>query len=209
MRDATKMDWDWSTAGQDLPEDDPRIPEDQGQLRLRRRLYARVRLVHRRLRSLYLGDVIDPDETTITEQPQGDISDPNAKIWPFKVHRANQIYDSVYNYLLQPKTVGEGGYWTEFDWDLAAKLGSEAAGMDYSGEYGFAPTEMYWPLSHMVAPTENALQCTDCHARRPYGLGSARLLRRSTALGRPPRDTLTAHRDREDTTMIDQKEPSL
>ena len=60
--------------------------------------------------------------------------------------------------------MGEDGYWTEFDWDLAAKLGSEVAGLDYSGEYGFAPTEMYWPLSHMVGPKEGALQCTDCHA---------------------------------------------
>ena len=64
----------------------------------------------------------------------GDISDPKAKIWPFKIHRANQIYDPVNNYLLQPKTVGEGGYWTAFDWDLAARLGSEAVGLDYSGE---------------------------------------------------------------------------
>ena len=35
--------------------------------------------------------------------------------------------------------------------------------MAYSGEYGFAPTEMYWSLSHMVAPKESALQCDDCH----------------------------------------------
>ena len=51
-----------------------------------------------------------------------------------------------YNILLQPKTVGEGGYWTDFDWDQAARLGSEAAGLPYSGEFGFAPTEMYWNL---------------------------------------------------------------
>ena len=42
---------------------------------------------------------------------------------PFKVHVADQIYDTVNNYLIQPKTVGEGGYWTEFDWQLAAELG--------------------------------------------------------------------------------------
>ncbi len=52
---------------------------------------------------------------------------------------------------------------TEFDWDLAARLGGEATGLPYSGSYGFAPTEMYWPLSHMVAPTAGALQCNDCH----------------------------------------------
>ena len=31
------------------------------------------------------------------------------------------------------------------------------------GEYDFAPTEMSWPLSHMVAPAGDALQCADCH----------------------------------------------
>jgi hypothetical protein len=35
--------------------------------------------------------------------------------------------------------------------------------MTYSGHYGFASTEMYWPLSHMVASKEKALICADCH----------------------------------------------
>ena len=35
--------------------------------------------------------------------------------------------------------------------------------MEYSGEYGFAPTTMFWPITHMVAPAQNALGCTDCH----------------------------------------------
>jgi hypothetical protein len=110
-----------------------------------------------------LGDVIDPSQSTVLNMPQGSITDPEAKIWPFKIHRAQQIYDVNNNYLLQPKTVGEGGYWTEFDWDLASRLGSEAAGMEYSGEYDFAETEMYWTLTHLVAPKEEALQCHDCH----------------------------------------------
>lgn len=70
----------------------------------------------------------------------------------------------VLNILLQPKTVGEGGYWTDFDWDQAARLGSEAAGLPYSGSYGFTNTIMHWPLTHMVQPKEEALQCTDCHS---------------------------------------------
>ncbi len=28
---------------------------------------------------------------------------------------------------------------------------------------GFADTEMYWPLSHKVAPKSKALRCLDCH----------------------------------------------
>ena len=64
---------------------------------------------------------------------------------------------------LQPKTVGEGGYWTDFDWDQALRLGSEIANMEYSGEYGFAETEMFWPTTHMVVPAEQALTCGHCH----------------------------------------------
>ena len=40
---------------------------------------------------------------------------------------------------------------------------SQDAGLDYSGQYGFADTWMYWPTTHMVQPKENALQCDDCH----------------------------------------------
>jgi len=163
VRDATKMHWDWSTAGQDLPEDEHEYLKIKGTFVYEEDFMPEYHWSNGNADRYILGDKINPEETTSLNQPKGDISDPDAKIWPFKVHRANQIYDSVYNYLVQPKTVGEGGYWTEFDWDLAAKLGSESVGMEYSGEYDFAPTQMYWPLSHMVAPTENALGCTDCH----------------------------------------------
>ena len=36
--------------------------------------------------------------------------------------------------------------------------------MEYSGEYGFARSDMYWPLEHQVAPADQALQCTACHS---------------------------------------------
>ncbi len=39
----------------------------------------------------------------------------------------------------------------------------DAAGADYSGEHGFIETNMYWPLSHMTAPKEEALSCDACH----------------------------------------------
>ena len=110
-----------------------------------------------------LGDEINPDEVTFINHPGGGIDDPEAKIWPFKIHTAQQIFDTVYNYLIKPKTVGEGGYWTEFDWDQAARLGSEETGLPYSGEYGFTETEMYWPLTHMVAPAGEALPYVACN----------------------------------------------
>ncbi len=110
-----------------------------------------------------LGDTFDPGDVLMITEPKGDITNPNAKIWPFKIHTATQVYDAEYNHLLQPKTYGEGGYWTEFDWDQAVRLGSEATGLPYSGHYDFINTAMFWPLTHMVSPTENTLQCADCH----------------------------------------------
>ncbi len=62
-----------------------------------------------------------------------------------------------------PRTAGEGGFWTTFDWPSAVALGAQDAGLVDSGEFGFATTTMAYPTTHMVQPKENALQCTDCH----------------------------------------------
>ena len=164
VRQATKMVWDWSTAGQDLPEDPHEYLKIKGSFVYEQNFMPEYAWFNGEADRYILGDKIDPTVPTVLNQPYGDIRDPEARIWPFKVHEASQPYDPNYNHLLQPKTVGEGGYWTEFDWDLAARLGAEAAGIDYSGEVDFAPTEMYWVLSHMVAPKEEALQCYDCHS---------------------------------------------
>jgi hypothetical protein len=41
----------------------------------------------------------------------------------------------------------------------------ETAGLPYSGQYGFVKTAMLWPITHMVAPKEQALACHECHSR--------------------------------------------
>ena len=91
------------------------------------------------------------------------MDDPNSKIYPFKVMRGKQIYDSENNYLAIPKLFGSDGYWKTFDWNAAAKLGMESVNLDYSGKHNFIETEMYWPINHMVTTAENALSCTSCH----------------------------------------------
>lgn len=165
VRDATKMFWDWSTAGSDAIEENVHeYLKIKGTFIYEGNFMPEYAWYNGNIAYRYLiGDTFDPSQPLVMNPPDGDMADPSAMIWPFKVHRALQIYDSVYNYLIQPKTVGEGGYWTEFDWDQAARLGSEVVGLEYSGEYGFAQTAMYWTQSHMVQPAHHALQCSDCH----------------------------------------------
>lgn len=161
VREATKMSWDWSTAGQDLPEDPHEYLKIKGSFVYESNVIPEYTWYNGTVERYLNGDTLDADGETELNMPNGDINDPTALIWPFKIHRANQPYDTVYNYLLQPQTVGN--YWVNFDWNKALEDGAELANLPYSGSYGFAATTMYWNLSHMVVPKERALQCSDCH----------------------------------------------
>ncbi|MFO8174605.1 MAG: tetrathionate reductase family octaheme c-type cytochrome [Gemmatimonadota bacterium] len=164
IREATKTHWDWSAAGEDLPEDTHEYLKNKGRFEYEKGLVPEYLWFNGRGDRYLLGDVLEPAEETELNPPLGNIMDPRARISPFKIHKALQPFDLEYNTLMVPKTVGEGGYWAEFDWDQAIRLGSEASGLPYSGRYGFTSTVMYWPLSHMVQPARAALQCRDCHS---------------------------------------------
>jgi octaheme c-type cytochrome (tetrathionate reductase family) len=177
--DPTKIEWDWSTAGQDIPENAHSYLKIKGSF-VYAEEYKPEYYWYSGLENRYLlGDVIDPTQPTPMNPPAGSIQDLQAKIFPFKVHRTLQPYDSVFNILLQPRTSGEGGYWTTFDWPSALELGSQDTGLPFSGQFGFAPTEMWMPITHLVVPVEYALQCADCHT----GDGEGRL--NWAALGYP------------------------
>ena len=162
-RDATKTVWDWSTAGQDLPEDPHVYLKIKGSFVYEHDLVPTYAWFNGNADRYIVGDTINPDQPTELSQPLGDITDATAQIWPFKVHEALQPYDAQYSYLLIPRTSGEGGFWSDFDWDQAFRLNVTDTGLAYSGEYGFAPTTMHWTLTHLVQPKESALQCNDCH----------------------------------------------
>jgi octaheme c-type cytochrome (tetrathionate reductase family) len=160
----TKATWDWSKAGDATrPEDPHHYLKIKGEFTYEQDALPAYRWFNGTVGRYLLGDKIDPARTTVLNPPNGAITDATARIWPFKIHRAKQPYDALNDYLFPPMTGGPGGYWTTFDWDSAFRLGATASHLAYSGKYGFAPTEMYWPLSHMVAPKERALGCTDCH----------------------------------------------
>lgn len=164
LKDPTKMNWDWSTAGQDLPEDVHTFLKIKGSFVYENDFIPEYFWYDGLAYRYIMGDKIDPSQPTLLNPPAGDINDPNAKIYPFKIHRAKQPYDTVNNILLQPRTAGEGGFWDTFDWESALLMGAKDAGQDYSGEYGFAETWMHMLISHMVQPAEDALQCDACHS---------------------------------------------
>lgn len=164
-KDPTKVYWDWSTAGQDnIAEDHYTYLKIKGTFKYDSDFQPAYTWFNGNLDYRYLlGDKIDPAVATILNQPAGNVKDPNAKIFPFKIHVARQPYDSVNNILLQPLTAREDGFWTTFDWPSALQLGADITGLEFSGQYDFAETWMYWPVTHTVRPAKDALTCDQCH----------------------------------------------
>jgi hypothetical protein len=80
--------------------------------------------------------------------------------------KGKQPYDAGNNTIAVVNTFGPNGYWTKFDWNLAIETGMKAAGLPYSGKFGWIETSMVWPVNHMVSPKEKALRCADCHGEK-------------------------------------------
>jgi len=166
--DATQMDWDWSTGGlEEAPEG-----VDGKEVRWKRTVGTQVwktnvepsyAWFNGKAKVHTVGEKIDPTQVTHMASPLGDINDKTAKIHPFKIHTGKQVYDVKNKYFITNHIYGEDGFWSTFDWERSVKIGMETSGLPYSGEYGFAPTDMYWRIDHMVAPKEEALGCLDCH----------------------------------------------
>ena len=163
----TKLSWDWSKAGQDLDITDEHVYlKIKGQFTWSRKHQPEYYWYNQTSLRYIVGDKIDPSKPTSINKPLGDRDDPSAKIWPFKVHRGKQPYDTVNNYFLIPNVHGDVGFWTKFDWPTALAMGSEVTGLPYSRQFDFASTEMYFPLSHMVTSLDQSLQCIDCHGEQ-------------------------------------------
>jgi len=163
----TKMTWDWSQAGQDLDiTDQHQYLKIKGRFTWAKKVEPEYYWYNQTSVRYITGDKIDPTTVTRITGPLGDRDDASAKIWPFKVHRGKQPYDTVHGYFLVPNVHGSQGFWTAFDWPTALELGSKVTGLPYSGSHAFAPTEMYFPLSHMVVTPDKALGCRDCHGER-------------------------------------------
>jgi hypothetical protein len=174
----TKLHWDWSTAGK-LHNGEPYEVKDslgsdtylsiKGSFTWGRNLRPEYIWFNGTASHYLIGDTLDPSSPVKINELLGNYDDPDSKIFPVKIHRSRQIYDSEYHYLIQPKTYsskpGDGGYWAEFDWQRAATEGMKRIGLPFSGKYGFVNTEMYWPINHMVSPASRSVECAECHTR--------------------------------------------
>lgn len=182
----TKLNWDWSTAGK-LRNGKPYEEKDsngtdiymsiKGSFVWGKQLKPDYVWFNGTASHYLLGDTLDPSKVLVMNTLYGSYDDPDAKIYPVKIHRAKQIYDVGNNYLIQPKLVeikpGDGGFWKEFNWARADEEGMKQVRLPYSGHYGFVETEMYWPINHMVSPKNQSVQCTECHTRENGRLARA------------------------------------
>ncbi|MFO7444930.1 MAG: tetrathionate reductase family octaheme c-type cytochrome [Ignavibacteriaceae bacterium] len=176
---ATKMDWDWSTAGK-LKNGEPYEEDDEdgnhtylsikGSFKWGKNLKPDYVWFNGTADHYLLGEVFsDTINPLQINTLNGSYNDEDSKIIPVKIHRSVQPYDPVYRVLIQPKLFsdkkGEGAFWQDFNWRRASEVGMKDADIDFSGQVGFIKTEMYWPVNHMVSTKELTVQCTECHTR--------------------------------------------
>ena len=171
----TKMWWDWSTAGRlddngkpihELDEQENEIYNSKkGHFRWGQDVEPEYVWFNGTVRYTLPTDKIDPTKVVDINKFEGSADDPKARIWPVKVMRGKQPYDAEHLTMAPVHTTGKDGFWKTFKWEESVAKGMAAIGQDFSGKLAFAETRMMWPMAHMVAPTEKALGCEECHAR--------------------------------------------
>ncbi len=178
---ATKVDWDWRTAGKTR---DGAGYSEEGYVQGN----GEHRHTYRSIKGNFKwGENVEPyyawfdgvmKYTTIDTKFDpanapievnalgGSADDPNSRIWPFKRMHTVQPYDKVNNTLVYTYLWGDDkeAYWGNYDFGKAIKHAMDEFKLPYSGEYGFIETYSYWPINHMVAPKREALHCSECHA---------------------------------------------
>lgn len=174
----TKMSWDWSTAGR-LDENGKRIKvrnsggkviydSKKGDFTYERFVTPEYVWFNGNVKFTLFGDKVDGSDVVKINQFMGSPDDPDSRIWPVKVFRGKQPYDVGNQTLAVFHTAGndDAAFWKNYDWEKAMEVGMAATGVKYSGKMDFVKTEMSWPITHMVAPKEDALSCAQCHKEK-------------------------------------------
>lgn len=180
---ATVVDWDWRTAGktrdgegyheegytQGNGEHRYTYKSIKGNFTYDENVVPEYAWFDGQMRYTTIDTQFDPNAESIEINGfTGSRQDERSRIWPFKRMHTWQPYDKGNGTLVYTHLWGEdeAAYWGNYDMGAAIEKGMADFGLDYSGEYGFIETLSWWPITHMVAPKEQALACGDCHAPR-------------------------------------------
>ncbi len=176
---ATKMTWDWSTAGQRMDGvafelldslGNPIYTSIKGDAGWQTNVVPEYYWFNGTADHHLISDKVDTTKSSLKINTLfGWHDDAESRITPMKVHRGRQPYDPVYLTILQAKLwdreEGKGALWVDLDWKRALEEGMSYLDRPFSGQWDFITTEMFLPVNHMVSPSEQALQCQDCHTR--------------------------------------------
>ena len=165
----TKTWWDWSKAGDKKrkPQKDkygmPDYSWMKGEFIWKESAKPTYLWYNGNVKRSIVGDKIHTDEVIKLTEPVGRFSEKDSRIYPFKPMRGKQMADAVNKQLIVPHLFGPGGYWKTLDWETSFQNGMKAVGLEYSGQYEWVETIMYWGLTHEVMPAANAVGCAQCH----------------------------------------------
>ncbi|WP_415034392.1 tetrathionate reductase family octaheme c-type cytochrome [Azonexus sp.] len=178
---ATKTLWDWSTAGKKDADGKPLfIKDDHGHLKYSaakgdfaygENVRPEYKWYNGVVHQLTFTDKIDDTKILELNRVEGSAKDPQARIWPFKVMRGKQAYDTENKTLVVNHVYGDDdtALWKNYDFSKSIQAGMDYAGLPYSGKFGFIETRMNWFITHMVAPKDKAVPCAECHMRGEEG----------------------------------------
>lgn len=176
---ATKVHWDWSTAGK-LRNGEPYVEEDEtgnhkymsikGSFVWKKNLKPDYIWFNGTASHYLAGDKVeDPANPVVLNRLFGSYADEDSQVVPTKIHTAVQPFDPVNRIIIEPKLFapekGVGAFWKDFDWKTASEVGMKEAGLPFSGQVSFIETKMYWPVNHMVSAKEESVRCEECHNR--------------------------------------------
>ncbi|WP_273070274.1 tetrathionate reductase family octaheme c-type cytochrome [Thioclava marina] len=179
---ATKTVWDWSTAGK-LKDGKPYHEEgftqsdgkqlhtymsQKGDFEWGENVTPYYAWSNGEMTYTLPEEKIDPTKVVEINKIGGNPGGEDSRIFPFKRMVGTQAYDKQRDVLLYNHVYGPGdgtALWSYFDWEKSLQAGMDYVGLEYSGDFGFVHTYMYWPITHMVAPKEDALVCESCHAQ--------------------------------------------
>ena len=173
----TKMSWDWSTAGQKengkliIKKGDfnkPVYHTKKGSFVWEKNAKPVYFWYNGSMEHMTVRDTIDPGKIVELNRSSGNKDDPNSRIFPFKLHSGKQPYDKINKNMVIPQLFPKGktdttAYWKKYDWNKAIQFGMSYAGLKYSGEFDFVQTSYVFPITHMVAPKDNVVSCSECH----------------------------------------------